>query len=1222
MLQEDSTAIVEYIVPSSYALDTLLLSIIMAFICPIMAMQLDAKLLHQANYKSLFKLQFGIGIIQGLGLWSMHYFGMLAMEIDITIGHDVSATLLSLLTAIFTGHMITTTSHDYNLRTINLFARGLIICGGISLTHFFGMMSLHTNAHVTYQTPAIMLAFVLSLIIMLLALRLKFNSEQRQKKGHPSYYIILSGGLVALAFITLHYIMMAGTIFTVSDSSTSAHTLASQHDHHLIIWLLAIAIIISIGLFISFLRLGHRQELITQMELNQDYTREIIGNTAEGIIVIDSQGLIVTFNPAAERIFGYQASDVIGNNVAILLPEREQQQHQQYTDASTLHAPRIINRGRDLEGRKKDGTLFPLELNIAPLTIGGQRGFVGVTRDITDRKMAAQALQSSNERLGFLLKSSPMVIYTCHPSGDFSPTYVSPNIKEHFGYEPEEFTNNSSFWIDHIHPNDKNGVIEQLRQLIERVYHKHDYRFKMKNGQYRWVHDELHLLKDDNGNILEIVGSWTDIDDKKQTEITLERSENRFRRSQIFANIGTWDWDIHSGELYWSERIGPLFGYPEGNLETTYDNFLNAVHPDDRQQVIDAVNNCVENNTEYDIEHRVVWPNGEVRWVHEQGDVTRADDGTPSHMLGVVIDITRRKLLEDQLHEKQALLDLLRQGMIDYVANNDFTAVSDNLLDGLLELTGSEYGFTGEILHDESGIPYLKTHAITNIAWNHETQQIYDEHASQGMKFTNLDTLFGEVINTGACVIANDPAHDSRRGGLPDGHPPLHAFLGIPVYYGNEIVGMYGLANRSGGYDEELVDFLRPFDLTYGVITHARRLTQTEEQNMRDLKMAKQVAEKASHAKTEFLSRMSHELRTPMNAILGFTQILQVDTDKVLPPSYQQSLKEIMNAGQHLLELINDILDLARIESGKLQLSLEPIALRDLFTACENLIMPLVSEHGLSIEFSQPKNISFMGDMTKIKQVMLNLLSNAVKYNRKHGHIKVWSELSNDKMLISVQDQGMGIPEERQNELFTAFSRIDADNTGIEGTGIGLVITRNLMERMGGHIDFSCTEDEGTTFWITLPLLDQQPHESSATGNHNVNNSAALQAGPQTFSILYVEDNEVNIRLIQQALQNHAQLTLTTATTAEQGLELLNNQLYDLILLDIYLPGMSGFDLLKIIRSNPATHSIPVFGISANAMQADIDQAKQAGFDRYITKPVDLGRLISAINSVRNIRTG
>lgn len=374
---------------------------------------------------------------------------------------------------------------------------------------------------------------------------------------------------------------------------------------------------------------------------------------------------------------------------------------------------------------------------------------------------------------------------------------------------------------------------------------------------------------------------------RKEMKHALEESENRLKRSQGFANIGTWDWNIINGDLYWSDRIAALFGGAEGSIETSYDSFMAAVHPEDRDSVASAVNACVEKNEVYDIEHRVVWPDGTIRWLHESGDVVRDDDGNPLNMLGVVRDVTLRKDVEDKL-----------------------------------------------------------------------------------------------------------------------------------VF-------------------------------------------------------AKEEAISANQAKSEFLSSMSHELRTPLNAILGFGQMLELDSD-TFTNTQQTNIQEILDAGNHLLALINQVLDLAKIESGKVDITIESVDFNEVLEQSTTLIRPLAAKRNIELTNLVSGNGYIVhADKVRLMQVLVNILSNAVKYNRENGQIIISDEVMDKQRLrINVTDSGAGISKQNIDKLFTSFERLDMKDN-VEGTGIGLVICKNLIDLMGGDIGVTSTQDKGSTFWIEIALANQ-----------------------------------------------------------------------------------------------------------------------------------------------------
>lgn len=383
------------------------------------------------------------------------------------------------------------------------------------------------------------------------------------------------------------------------------------------------------------------------------------------------------------------------------------------------------------------------------------------------------------------------------------------------------------------------------------------------------------------------------------------------------------------------------------------------------------------------------------------------------------------------------------------------------------------------------------------------------------------------------------------------------------------------------------------------------KLEQRVQERTARLNEAKEEAEKANRAKTEFLSRMSHEFRTPMNAILGFGELLEAD-DEPLSETQMEYTKDILNAGYHLLDLINEVLDLSRIETGNIKIKFEAVDCYALMHECVALIKPLADKQGVNIDnqITHSKGVMLRGERIRLKEVVLNLLSNAVKYNREQGLITlVVEELSADRVRISVSDTGAGLSEEQQNRLFQPFERLGAENSKIEGTGIGLSISKRLMELMGGEIGIKSTPNHGSTFWIEL---DKAPNEKSVP-EPEMPSSLERQANDhKKYKILYIEDNPSNMRLVEYALESRANIQLLSAMTPEQGLKVAVESQPDLILLDINLPEMDGYDVLNLLRAKKETHEIPVIAVSALATPKDIEKMKRAGFNDYLAKPFSL----------------
>jgi PAS domain S-box-containing protein len=381
-----------------------------------------------------------------------------------------------------------------------------------------------------------------------------------------------------------------------------------------------------------------------------------------------------------------------------------------------------------------------------------------------------------------------------------------------------------------------------------------------------------------------------------------------------------------------------------------------------------------------------------------------------------------------------------------------------------------------------------------------------------------------------------------------------------------------------------------------------------------ELTNAKSAAEKANLAKSDFLSSMSHELRTPLNAILGFAQLME--SDSPLPtPTQKESIAQILQAGWYLRELINEILDLAMIESGRLSWSLEPVSLNDVMLECQTMIEPQAQKRGIRVTFPEVDRPCFIkADRTRVKQVLINLLSNAIKYNQVGGSVVVeCSACAQQRMRVSVKDTGAGLPPEKLAQLFQPFNRLGQETSAEEGTGIGLVVTKRLVELMGGAIGVESTIGEGSVFWIELvvapaPKLAVGAAESVAPAQPQAQNGAA----PRT--LLYVEDNPANLQLVEQIIARRPDMRLLSAKTGPLGIELARASRPDVILMDINLPGMSGIKAMQILRADTATAHIPVVALSANAIPRDIERGLQAGFFRYLTKPIKVDEFMGTLD--------
>ena len=397
-------------------------------------------------------------------------------------------------------------------------------------------------------------------------------------------------------------------------------------------------------------------------------------------------------------------------------------------------------------------------------------------------------------------------------------------------------------------------------------------------------------------------------------------------------------------------------------------------------------------------------------------------------------------------------------------------------------------------------------------------------------------------------------------------------------------------------------------------ITERKLLDQVLQENNVELQIAMSIAEKANLAKSDFLSSMSHELRTPLSAILGFAQLIESGVPQPTP-TQKRSVDQILLAGWYLLNLINEILDLALIESGKLSLSPEPVSLAAVMHECRGMIEPQAQKRGIRMTFPELEMPYFVkADRTRVKQILINLLSNAIKYNRSGGTVTVAClEASPGRIRICIEDTGEGLSPENVAQLFQPFNRLGQEANAEEGTGIGLVMTKRLVELMGGVIGVESTPGKGSEFWIEMNLTDErQAHADS--GELRPLAPLPLAAGAQLRTLLYVEDNPANLMLAENLIDRRPDLRLLTAGDGPSGIGIARTARPDVILMDINLPGMSGIKALKILMEDPATAHIPVVALSANAMPRDIEKGLQAGFFRYLTKPIKINEFMETLD--------
>lgn len=588
-------------------------------------------------------------------------------------------------------------------------------------------------------------------------------------------------------------------------------------------------------------------------------------------------------------------------------------------------------------------------------------------------------------------------------------------------------------------------------------------------------------------------------------------------------------------------------------------------------------------------------------------------DGRRLGAVVAFVDITERKAGELRLRQDREQQKALREMLEDALRGGDMEQVLSACLERLLAVSWLSLLPRGGIFLTE---PDAKT---LRLAVSHDlAPEVRSACARVPLGRCHCGRAAAECqLQFSHCL---DARHEITYPGMTE-----HGHYSLPLISDGNALGVLVLFLPHGFERDPLQEefLLSVAGIMAGFIRRKqtgeslRRLNEELEDRVEsrttELIAARDEAQRANEAKSEFLSRMSHELRTPLNAILGFGQLLELDATG---PRQTENVREILHAGHHLLELINDVLDLARVEAGRLNISREPVPLIALIEECVTMTRPLARPRGICfLELGEDCGEHVLADRVRLKQVLLNLLSNAVKYNRDQGEVSIACLHDGDNIEIRISDTGPGLSPEQQTCLFTAFERLDADKTSIEGTGIGLALSRRLTELMQGEIGVTSKPGQGSTFWVRLPAVEVHREDTPSDGA-----DPEWQApSPSLLSrreVLCIEDNPANLRLMERIFSRRRDLHLLSASSPNLGLELAVARRPALVLLDINLPDMDGYEVMKCLRESAATRHIPVVAISANAMPKDLARGKAAGFVEYFTKPLEVDRLLQAIDRI------
>ena len=751
---------------------------------------------------------------------------------------------------------------------------------------------------------------------------------------------------------------------------------------------------------------------------------------------------------------------------------------------------------------------------------------------------------------------------------------VNERLCEITGYSAEQLV--GLRYQDITHPDDDFCDEEVARRLDEHPQERVrvEKRYIRRDGGPVWVQLTACRVDDAAGQPQYYIAVVDEIGERRAIEDRLRQREAMFQAlsryvPQLICALRI-DPDGRRTMPYASDAVRALYGLDPETVARDSSTMAERAHPEDRERLVQGLYESARTLQPLRLEYRVLHPTRGLLWLQVDCGPVRDPDGGRT-LYGVVTDITEHKRIQADLQERDALLAALGRNVPGMTFKFIMAA------DGRISL------------------PYVSD----------GVREIYEIEPDELQR--RPEALFERIHPDDLPELHARMAASASPTGAADG---TYAFRVILPRQGLRWRASRAVAER---------------DAQGGVAWYGHVADITDHVLYEEAKVAAEAAERASQAKTEFLSRMSHELRTPLNAVLGFAQLLRLDARQPLVPAQRAKVELIERAGAHLLGMIGDVLDLSRIEAGSLPLSLEPIAVAETVREATDLVGQAAQRLGVTLlPADLPPAVHVQADRLRLRQVLVNLLSNAVKYNRRGGQVAVSGRLAGDWVELDVRDTGPGLSAQQRAHLFEPFNRLGAERTGIEGTGIGLVIVRRLVELMGASIEVDSEPGRGSCFRLRLlraalpaalapvPQADAASSADAPSGEAGAGPGAA--AAPVRLRVLYAEDNEVNVELLRQVVALRPACQLEVACSGREALDAARRRRPDLLLLDMHLGDMSGFEVADALDAEPATRGIPRVVLSADALPDRAHAARRRGFLGYLTKPLDVAEVLAVLD--------
>jgi PAS domain S-box-containing protein len=908
--------------------------------------------------------------------------------------------------------------------------------------------------------------------------------------------------------------------------------------------------------------------------------RSLIENSADGITVVDYQGTVTYVSPSIERLMGYTPEEAIGRKAMDFVHREDRVRLLQHV--ARLHRAGTGHEVLQYRFRHKDGSWHWLESTLAHQADGTGQGIVFNYRDVTERKQAEEELETVHGQMQNLFDNLDDVFFSIDTI-QWKILQLSPACEKVYGQPVSAFFENPQLWNDAVHPDDRHILGTNFHSLSAGKSLLHVYRICRPGGEVRWVEAKLKPIIDLQGSLIRMDGIVSDISERKQAEADLQASETRYRLATRATNDAIWEWDAATDQLIWAENGRVVFGYSPEEIRADANWWQNHIHPEDRERVTSGLENTVTGSeSDWSDEYRFQLKDGSYVIVSDTGYVERDGDGHAIRVIGAVSDITRRRQAEELLANSERRFRALIENGLDYIS-----------------------------LLDAQGIMVWESPSNTRI----------------------LEYQLGELLGRNVFDLVHPNDLEKVLGQFAE-------LVGEP---GGQKVTEFRL--QSSGerqiWVEAIATNLLHMPSVGAIVLNYREITERkqaeEDLHLLNLELEKRVAERtkelnqtnaelehANRAKDEFLANMSHELRTPLNSILGLSESLLEQRRGPLNEHQQRSLRVIESSGVHLLDLINDILDLSKIEAGKFDFYPEAILVADLVQSSLAFVKSQALKKSIRLSYEPDPGVTWIqADPRRLKQILVNLLINAVKFTSEGGQVvlQVRANMVDNLIQFSVIDTGIGIAQKDLTRLFRPFEQVDSQlNRQFDGSGLGLALVQKLTDLHGGSVHVESEVGKGSCFTINLPW--EKGRDLPLGGRAGLKQSLSAQEPFSTpeksaipITILLAEDNVTNILTIGEYLESCGYQVIVAHDGAE-AMEKAQEADPDLILMDIQMPVMDGLEATSRLRTKARFARTPIIALTALAMPGDRERCILAGANEYMSKPVSLGSLVQTIQQL------